>query len=84
MQCVTSSRKIKIQDHFHLFVFLFKQEVCQIELLCKQLYESQDAIIREQAEKAVVAFQVQVMFCYGLDTCCGLTIEVVNHQTLAR
>ncbi|CAK1587578.1 unnamed protein product [Parnassius mnemosyne] len=34
-----------------------EQEVCQIELLCKQLYESQDPIIREQAEKAVVGFQ---------------------------
>ncbi|KAJ2939896.1 hypothetical protein O0L34_g6599 [Tuta absoluta] len=34
-----------------------EQEVIQIELLCKQLYESQDPIIREQAEKAVVAFQ---------------------------
>ncbi|CAF4888593.1 unnamed protein product, partial [Pieris macdunnoughi] len=34
-----------------------EQEVIQIELLCKQLYESQDPIVREQAEKAVVAFQ---------------------------
>ncbi|XP_026744136.1 exportin-7-B isoform X2 [Trichoplusia ni] len=34
-----------------------EQEVIQIELLCKQLYESQDPLIREQAEKAVVAFQ---------------------------
>ncbi|XP_072943133.1 exportin-7-B [Epargyreus clarus] len=34
-----------------------EQEVIQIELLCKQLYESQDPVIREQAEKAVVAFQ---------------------------
>ncbi|XP_045506236.1 exportin-7 [Colias croceus] len=34
-----------------------EQEVVQIELLCKQLYESQDPLVREQAEKAVVAFQ---------------------------
>ncbi|KPJ01316.1 Exportin-7 [Papilio xuthus] len=34
-----------------------EQEVRQIELLCKQLYDSQDPNIREQAEKAVVAFQ---------------------------
>ncbi|XP_060809252.1 exportin-7-B [Amyelois transitella] len=34
-----------------------EQEVIQIELLCKQLYESQDPNVREQAEKAVVAFQ---------------------------
>ncbi|XP_026314400.1 exportin-7-B [Hyposmocoma kahamanoa] len=32
-------------------------EVRQIELLCKQLYESQDPVVRDQAEKAVVAFQ---------------------------
>ncbi|KAG7298385.1 Exportin-7-B [Plutella xylostella] len=34
-----------------------EQEVQQIELLCRQLYESQDPVVREQAEKAVVAFQ---------------------------
>ncbi|KAF9419633.1 hypothetical protein HW555_003911 [Spodoptera exigua] len=34
-----------------------EQDVIQIELLCKQLYESQDPLVREQAEKAVVAFQ---------------------------
>ncbi|KAI8427083.1 hypothetical protein MSG28_014721, partial [Choristoneura fumiferana] len=34
-----------------------EQEVIQIELLCKQLYESQDPLVRDQAEKAVVAFQ---------------------------
>ncbi|XP_053623394.1 exportin-7-B isoform X2 [Plodia interpunctella] len=34
-----------------------EQEVIQIEVLCKQLYESQDPNVREQAEKAVVAFQ---------------------------
>ncbi|CAH2242091.1 jg22853, partial [Pararge aegeria aegeria] len=32
-------------------------EVIQIELLCKQLYESQDQSIRDQAEIAVVRFQ---------------------------
>ncbi|XP_023948629.1 exportin-7-A [Bicyclus anynana] len=34
-----------------------EQEVIQIELLCKQLYESQDPSIRDQAEVAVVRFQ---------------------------
>lgn len=34
-----------------------EQEIQQIELLCKQLYESQDPLLREQAEKAVVNFQ---------------------------
>ncbi|GBP42745.1 Exportin-7-B [Eumeta japonica] len=41
-------------------LFFFRDptiEVRQIELLCKQLYESQDPHIRDQAEKAVVAFQ---------------------------
>lgn len=33
------------------------QEVRQLELLCKQLYESQDSSIRAEAEKALVSFQ---------------------------
>ncbi|XP_077291179.1 ran-binding protein 16 isoform X2 [Arctopsyche grandis] len=33
------------------------QEVRQIELLCKQLYEAQDATLRQEAEKALVGFQ---------------------------
>lgn len=33
------------------------QEVRQLELLCKQLYESQDSAHRVEAEKALVAFQ---------------------------
>ncbi|XP_025828927.1 exportin-7 isoform X1 [Agrilus planipennis] len=33
------------------------QEICQLELLCKQLYESQDSTIRADAEKALVVFQ---------------------------
>ena len=33
------------------------QEVIQVEALCKQLYESQDASVRTEAEKALVAFQ---------------------------
>ncbi|XP_033327683.2 ran-binding protein 16 isoform X1 [Megalopta genalis] len=33
------------------------QEVRQLELLCKQLYESQDSTHRAEAEKALVAFQ---------------------------
>ncbi|XP_076301358.1 ran-binding protein 16 isoform X4 [Lasioglossum baleicum] len=34
-----------------------EQEVRQLELLCKQLYESQDSTHRAEAEKALVAFQ---------------------------
>ncbi|XP_053977684.1 exportin-7 isoform X2 [Hylaeus anthracinus] len=34
-----------------------EQEVRQLELLCKQLYESQDSAHRAEAEKALVAFQ---------------------------
>ncbi|XP_045456955.1 exportin-7-B [Melitaea cinxia] len=34
-----------------------EQEVIQIELLCKQLYESQDPAVRDRAEVAVVVFQ---------------------------
>lgn len=33
------------------------QDVQQLEILCKQLYEFQDANIRSEAEKALVAFQ---------------------------
>lgn len=33
------------------------QEVRQLELLCKQLYESQDSAHRAEAEKALVNFQ---------------------------
>lgn len=33
------------------------QEVRQLELLCKQLYESQDSGHRAEAEKALVGFQ---------------------------
>ncbi|XP_074039038.1 ran-binding protein 16 isoform X1 [Leptinotarsa decemlineata] len=34
-----------------------EQEIRQIELLCKQLYESQDTAARAEAEKALVVFQ---------------------------
>ncbi|XP_026472261.1 exportin-7 isoform X1 [Ctenocephalides felis] len=34
-----------------------EQEVQQLELLCKQLYESQDSTVRTDAEKALVIFQ---------------------------
>lgn len=39
-----------------MFFFSF-QEVHQLELLCKQLYESQDSTQRVEAEKALVGFQ---------------------------
>ncbi|XP_044761440.1 exportin-7 isoform X1 [Coccinella septempunctata] len=34
-----------------------EQEIRQLELLCKQLYESQDSTIRSDAEKALLVFQ---------------------------
>lgn len=34
------------------------QEVIRVEALCKELYESQDAAARAEAEKALVSFQV--------------------------
>lgn len=33
------------------------QEIRQLELLCKQLYESQDSTLRTDAEKALLVFQ---------------------------
>ena len=41
---------------FNSLLFFF-QEVAQLELLCKQLYESQDANQMSEAEKALVNFQ---------------------------
>ena len=35
----------------------FFQEVQRLEVLCKQLYESQDASARSEAEKGLVTFQ---------------------------
>ena len=32
------------------------QELAQLEILCKQLYESSDAGLRGQAEKALISF----------------------------
>lgn len=37
--------------------FLLTKDIQQLEILCKQMYESQDAPIRSEAEKALVAFQ---------------------------
>ena len=37
--------------------FFLEQEVQRLEVLCKQLYESQDAAARSEAEKALVTFQ---------------------------
>ncbi|KAK9872641.1 hypothetical protein WA026_018776 [Henosepilachna vigintioctopunctata] len=34
-----------------------EQEIRQLELLCKQLYESQDSTVRSDAEKALLVFQ---------------------------
>lgn len=35
----------------------FIKEIQQLEILCKQMYEAQDSILRAEAEKALVAFQ---------------------------
>jgi hypothetical protein len=37
---------------------LFTQEIQQLELLCKHLYESSDPVQRQEAEKTLVGFQV--------------------------
>ena len=44
------------------------QEVIRLEALCKELYESQDAGVRSEAEKALVAFQNSPD---SLGNCCG-------------
>ena len=38
----------------HLFIYF--QELLQLENLCKQLYETADTNLRSEAEKALVAF----------------------------
>lgn len=37
-------------------LFKNKVEIQQLEILCKQLYETTDSVIRSEAEKALVAF----------------------------
>lgn len=39
-----------------MYEILF-QDIQQLELLCKQMYQAQDSSIRSEAEKALVAFQ---------------------------
>lgn len=45
-----------VANNVYSYVLLL-QEVQQLELLCTQLYESQDPNIRVEAEKALVVFQ---------------------------
>ena len=42
-------------DVFYLY-YLNLQELGQLEVLCKQLYESTDPAVRGQAEKALISF----------------------------
>lgn len=42
-------------DIFYLY-YLNLQKLGQLEVLCKQLYESTDAAVRGQAEKALISF----------------------------
>ena len=43
---------------FQIFNFFFRNKMVErLEVLCKQLYESQDAAARSEAEKALVTFQ---------------------------
>lgn len=52
--CAASTEKLNC-----LFVITFEfQEIQQLELLCKHLYESNDQVQRAEAEKALVNFQV--------------------------
>ena len=46
-----------LNTHFLYVNFFLEQEVQRLEVLCKQLYESQDAAARSEAEKALVTFQ---------------------------
>ena len=42
-----------------IMIMVCCQEVIRLEALCKELYESQDAAARAEAEKALVSFQVK-------------------------
>ena len=42
-----------------IMIMVSCQEVIRLEALCKELYESQDAAARAEAEKALVSFQVK-------------------------
>ena len=43
------------------FYIIITQEVCRLEVLCKNLYESTNATERADAEKALVGFQVNIV-----------------------
>lgn len=53
------SQQISLILKFCNFIpFYYMQEVHQLEVLCKNLYESTNATERADAEKALVGFQV--------------------------
>ena len=61
------------------------QEVIRLEALCKELYESQDAAARAEAEKALVSFQVGSPFNVKISL--GMSIvylEFLSHRTVQR
>lgn len=60
-----NGRTGKLSENFDIFtqintffsnIFTFLQDIAQLELLCKQLYEAADATARKNAEKALVNF----------------------------
>ena len=57
MQNFSSNNEMTIIPIFICNFFFLEQEVQRLEVLCKQLYESQDAAARSEAEKALVTFQ---------------------------
>ena len=54
------------------------QEVIRLEALCKELYESQDAAARAEAEKALVSFQVGSPFNLKKMPCRNLGMSTLN------
>ena len=50
-KCFATSERL----HYKVNVLKF-QELAQLELLCKQLYETSDAGLRSEAEKTLVQF----------------------------
>ena len=60
--CDRESKKITFYASFFLhdsvlyLYYLNQQELGQLEVLCKQLYESTDPTLRSQAEKALISF----------------------------
>jgi hypothetical protein len=64
--------------------FIWLQEVCQLEVLCKQLYESQDANQMSEAEKALVNFQNSSdrLEIISLTSCTGFHLLTLSNRAV--